>query len=101
MYSPPSDPFLCRPVPRPNERGNTNLVRAADVLVLKAVWRQTGDRLAVINRNLVGEGEQIGDYKIAKIDAEVVWVEGPLGRESIELAAPTPRRPAAKPTVRQ
>jgi hypothetical protein len=64
--------------------------RAADVLTLKGIWRQTDSTLAIINNRVVSEGEIIQGFSIDTIEMSRVWVEGPDGRESIEFMVPSP-----------
>lgn len=62
--------------------------RAADLLALKAVWRQTGQRLAVINDAVVGEGDQVLGFRIDRIEGDVVWVHGTNGTERLQFPDP-------------
>jgi hypothetical protein len=89
--APKRDPFLFVPLPQTlNVVLNTNLptltkpVKSAqETLVLKAIWLQTGSNLAVINNRIVEEGSSILDYKVDKIEADKVWVTGPIGQERV------------------
>jgi hypothetical protein len=63
--------------------------KAADVLTLKGIWRQTDSTLAIINNRIVSEGEIIQGFSIVTIEMGRVWVEGPDGRESIEFKVPS------------
>lgn len=68
--------------------------RAADVLALKAIWRQTGGSLAVINGQVLGEGDEISGFKLERIEGDMVWVRGTNGSERIEFTpAGGPDRP--------
>ena len=73
---------------------------ASEVLNLTAIWRQTGDSLAVINRKVVGEGDKVvatlngktaaGEetaltFTVESIETDVVWLQGPSGREVLEF----------------
>jgi hypothetical protein len=60
---------------------------------LKAIWRQTGSRLAAINKGVYAEGDQIEGYRIEAIESDRVWFQGPDGRESLGFEKPRP--PAA------
>jgi hypothetical protein len=66
--------------------------RAAQVLTLKGVWRQTGRELAMINNRLLAEGDSILEFSVEKIESEQVWVSGPGGLEPLtfKLAMPPP-----------
>jgi hypothetical protein len=69
--------------------------RAAELLSLKAIWRQAGGQLAVINNVVLGEGEQIAGFKLERIEADSVWVRGTNGSERVEFSAiPTTLSPA-------
>ena len=57
--------------------------KAREVLELKAVWLQESGRLAVINDQIVGEGESVLGFRIEKIQADGVMVQGPQSRESV------------------
>ena len=50
---------------------------------LKAIWNQTGSRLAVINHAVYREGDEIEGYKIARIEGEEVWFQGPRRMERL------------------
>ncbi|HYV32248.1 MAG TPA: hypothetical protein VEO53_14235, partial [Candidatus Binatia bacterium] len=67
--------------------GSTNAPKlypsASEVLTLAAVWWQSGTILAVINSNVVSEGESIKGFKIEHIGLERVWVTGPNGPEQL------------------
>jgi len=58
---------------------------AGAYLTLSAVWRQTGNRLAVINQKVMAEGDVIKDYRLERIEGERVWVHGPVGLEPLDL----------------
>lgn len=72
IESPVRDPFLVLAAMTPSTVVLTN--KAADVLRLTAIWRQTGRQLAVINNQIVAEGEAVADFQIQRIDSEAVWV---------------------------
>ena len=62
-HSTPSEPFISRPpVSRPNN------------LTLKAVAIEAQQRTAVINRQVVYEGEMIEGYHVVSIQLKGVWV---------------------------
>lgn len=83
LESPNRDPFsgLLREAPT-NQMTVTN---ASDVLQLSAIWRQTGQRLAVINGQVVAEGIEMEGYQIEKIEAQIVRVSGLRGMEEIRM----------------
>jgi len=99
IESPRCDPFEV--YPKGVKTQTRNEVAAADVLRLEAVWRQTDRRLAVINKCVVAEGDTIGDYRLVKIEADMAWVEGPLGRERIEFAPAETTRSTNRPPRRR
>lgn len=81
--SPARDPFGFYPKPKSNSGSVTN---ASQVLRLTAIWRQTGQRLAVINNAVVAEGSDILGYRLEQIEANQVRVSGPRGTEQVALA---------------
>jgi len=50
---------------------------------LKAVWRHSGRRAAVINREVYREGDLIEGCRILKIEDEEVLVQGPARQERL------------------
>ena len=57
---------------------------------LNAIWQQAGKPLVVIHRKVYHEGEEIGRYKIARIDEAQVWFQGPEGLESLGFGKRAP-----------
>ena len=57
---------------------------------LKAIWHQTGSRLAVINNGIYTEGDLIEGYKLETIESDGVWLRGPTGREGLGFGRPKP-----------
>ncbi len=55
---------------------------------LRAIWRQTGGRLAVINTNLYREGDLLQGYRVERIDEDQVVLRGTNGTERLRF----PRR---------
>ena len=55
---------------------------------LKAIWHQTGGKLAAINKGVYREGDEIQGYKIEKIETDQVWFRGKQGKESLGFAKP-------------
>lgn len=78
--SPGRDPFLA---PKFGSKDARTQRTAMEVLTLKAILHQRGSSLAVIDAQVLTEGEMIRDYKVFRIGAERVWVDGPLGREEM------------------
>jgi len=76
---PQRDPFLVRSGGGIQGTGP----RAAELLMLNAILRQSGSTLAAINNRVVTEGDSIMGFRIQSIGAERVWVEGPNGREQL------------------
>jgi hypothetical protein len=75
---------------------------AQELLTLKAIWRQTESTLAVLNNQVVSEGEMILGFRVEKIDSDRVWLEGGNGREALRFKAafaspPQKADPAALP----
>ena len=92
------DPFQARYV---DPETQTQVpVPAAQVLKLSGIWRQTDSRLAVINKLLVREGDEVLGFKILSIDEHQVTVSGIGGKETLPLrvlpggGAVIPARPA-------
>jgi hypothetical protein len=83
IESPRRDPFR---VERPRESRPSG-PPASQLLSLRAVWRQTGSQLAVINEQILREGDQLQGFAIETIEAEGVWVRGTNGRERITFPA--------------
>jgi hypothetical protein len=50
---------------------------------LKAIWRQTGGRLAAINRGIYKEGDLLEGYTLERIEADQVWFQGPNTKERL------------------
>jgi len=72
---------------------------------LKAIWRQTGGRVATINDRVYQEGDVIQGYKIERIEGDQVWFDGPYGKEHLGFAKPERTRapqtgtaPASRPS---
>ncbi len=95
VESPRRDPFQLYVAPEVKPKGP----RAADVLSLNAIWRQSGGRYAVINKRVLTEGDLVASYRVDRIDASAVWVSGTNGTERLDfrVGAP-PARPPQKKT---
>jgi hypothetical protein len=66
---------------------------AMQLLHLKGVWRQSGSTLAVVNDQVITEGDGILAFTVQSIEDTRIWVTGPNGREAVEfkaLSAPPP-----------
>jgi hypothetical protein len=105
--TPRRDPFLLEG-PASDNTGSQSPSPVA-LMQLKAIWRQTGGRVAAINNQVYQEGDAIRDirdaqgkkiegYKIDKIEGDQVWVDGPRGPERLGFAKPkTSHAPPAGP----
>lgn len=82
---PRRDPFQIRHLPVSAAVTNVYYPSAMKLLTLSAIWRQTGGALAVINKRVFSEGDNIFRFTIQNIDADRVWVSGPNGREAVEF----------------
>ncbi len=89
---PQRDPFLLLTPDSDDSLGNTETNSPVPTWKLRAIWAQTGSRLAVINRGAYREGDEIEGYRIDKIDTGGVWFIGPHERE--RLGFDTRPRPA-------
>ncbi|MGE3312951.1 MAG: hypothetical protein AB7O66_23525 [Limisphaerales bacterium] len=91
IESPRRDPFLLEQARSAAPDGPP----ASELLSLRAIWRQTGSQLAVINRQIVREGDRLLGFAVETIEAQGVWVRGTNGRERITFPIPTqpPRVP--------
>ena len=81
LESPRRDPFLLAG-PASDKAAGTN-VSAIAGWRLKAIWRQTGGRVAAINDRIYQEGDTIKEYKIERIEGDEVWLAGPRGKERL------------------
>ena len=77
---PLQDPFLLREL-APEQVDLSKSV--LNNLELKAVWSQSGQRAAVINREVYREGDLIEGCRILKIEDEEVLVQGPARQERL------------------
>lgn len=57
---------------------------------LLATWLQTGGRLAVIDRQIYGEGDTLAEYRVVSIRADAVVVQGRERREEITFTSYVP-----------
>jgi hypothetical protein len=85
LDTPARDPFQMHRIVQPKRQ---EVVRAADRLKLKAIWRQSGGSLAVVNDQVLAEGEEIQGFKIERIESEQVWVKGQGESERIGFTTP-------------
>ena len=67
---------------------------ALPVLELSAVALEPEPRVAMINRKLVEEGDRVEGLRVAKIEADGVWLHGPSGRHRVgfKVSKDRPRR---------
>jgi hypothetical protein len=77
---------------------NKEAAPATDVLDLKAVWLQEGGGLAVINGKVLGEGDAILDFRLEKVFADGVLVQGPGGRRQVGFK-PASAKPRPSPVA--
>ena len=97
VESPSRDPFQFSPPGKPKPAAAAAApISPVSHWKLKAIWRQTGSRLAAVNQGVYAEGEQIEGYRIERIESDRVWFRGPPGRESLGFTKPQP--PPAAPT---
>ena len=90
---PQRDPFLLVP-PDPEELSALTETNSPVLSwKLRALWAQTGSRLAVINHGTYREGDEIEGYRIDKIDTSGVWFVGPREKERLGFDS-RPRPPA-------
>jgi hypothetical protein len=95
--SPTRDPFRApEPMAAPTSVHEADPVAdpLAGVLDLKAVWLQEKGSCAVINGKVVSEGDSILNYRVEKILADGVLVQGPGGNRKVNFKPPAPRPPA-------
>jgi hypothetical protein len=90
LLAPRRDPFAVHGMPGMAIKG---LPPASEFLKLEGIWRQTGSRLAVINRQIVREGDSMSHFIIEQIDADAVWVRGPSGPERLRFSNDPVLRP--------
>lgn len=98
---PQRDPFLLL-TPDPDEMaGPTETNSPVPTWKLRAIWAQTGMRLAVINRGAYRESDEIEGYRIDHIDTGGVTFMGPKGPERLGFDtrpnAPGTNQPPPKP----
>jgi len=93
IESPARDPFEANR----NLRTQPTGPRADQLLSLKAVWRQTGGNLAVLNNQLLTVGAEIAGFTLERIEADAVWVRGTNGLERVGFVNPGVRSPTAPP----
>jgi hypothetical protein len=90
VESPRRDPFLFSPAGKPGPAAASPVSRWE----LKAIWQQTGSRLAAINKGVYAEGDLIQGYRLERIESDRVWLQSPTGREGLGFTRPQPA-PAA------
>jgi hypothetical protein len=81
--APQHDPFQMQ-VSTNSASGTTNSPVAS--WKLKGIWRQTGSRLAAINKGIYAEGDEIEGYKLEKIEDDQVVFQGPSAQETLSFA---------------
>ena len=92
VNNPLRDPFRLqtsyRPTPvrkKPPELLEQFSTPAPLPFILKAVAVEDQRRIAVINRTVVAEGENIKGYRVVSIQENGVWLQGPGGRERLDF----------------
>ena len=86
VESPARDPFLLlgpQPVDLNNNDSETNSPLRR--MKLKGIWDQTGSRVAVIDREVYRQGDEIEGYKLIEIGIDEVWFQGPTRKERLGL----------------
>ena len=83
LESPARDPFFLASVKSP-EAAHQYLSPVRN-WQLKAVWRQTGGRIAAINKSIYAEGDEVEGYRVRRIENDGVWLEGPVGLEHLDF----------------
>jgi len=86
LEAPRRDPFLLAGQTS-NQTGGTN-ASPVSLWKLKAIWRQTGGRVAAINERIYEEGDTIQGYRIERIEGDEVWLAGPRGPERLGFNKP-------------
>jgi hypothetical protein len=97
LNAPARDPFL---VVTPRTPKQAAQVSPANYLKLSATWLQTGSRLAVIDQRVYGEGDVVKGFKIVRIGASEVLLEGPEKNDTITFFSYVPPPPGALPGSR-
>jgi hypothetical protein len=97
---PARDPFLMVSLTSRRSEG-TKFESPVSRWKLKAIWRQTGGGVAVINQHVYAEGDVIAGYRIDAIDRDRVWLDGPNGKEVLEFAGRQPRDNSDQPGARK
>lgn len=107
VNSPSRDPFLLlAPEPPAAVQAVPETNSPVVTWKLKAIWNQTGNRLAVINHGVYREGDEIQGYRILKIEGDEVWFQGPTRNERLgferrrSTVTPPPPRAGAQPPPR-
>ena len=92
---PERDPFLLTEMVAVDEVTTNSPLTA---LKLKAIWRQTGGRAAIINDRIVMEGESIEGLKVERIEVDRVWLRGPQRIEPLVFGGVAMPQAAATPS---
>ena len=80
VRAPLRDPFLLLPPPAPKLSAP---VTPVSQLQLNGLWVQTGNRIAVINQTVFGEGDTVAGFRILRIEPDKVVVQGPERTENV------------------
>ncbi|HAB14865.1 MAG TPA: hypothetical protein DCE44_00290 [Verrucomicrobiales bacterium] len=83
-----------------------------EMLKLSGIWIQSARRLAVINQQVVAEGESIAGFRLERCESDGVWIAGSGASRRLALTRPSllciptigerkPGRPASIPVARK
>jgi len=88
-----------RTSPRAAEPLETAPVSETPPLVLQAISERDSRPIAIINDQLVNEGDKVGPVRVLRIGADLVEVQLPNGKSDIvRFAPPPPPLPEASPS---
>jgi hypothetical protein len=92
VESPARDPFLLLGV-QPPEVKETGVDTNSPLrkMKLRGILDQTGSRVAIIDREVYRQGDEIEGYKIIEIGSDEVWFQGPRKKERLGLEKSVPR----------
>ncbi len=94
LESPRRDPFLFYTAPDEPVVVLSGAPSPVQSWSLKSTWRQSGERRAVINKDVYREGDEIEGFLLERIDTDKVWLRGTNGVESLtfdHLKPPPPQ----------
>lgn len=81
-----ADPFLyLEDIPAaPSVEGGSS--RGHTLPVVRGISLGAGKPLAVLDRTVVGEGDEMGPWRIEKIEADTVWLASPGGKVGLHVS---------------